>query len=105
MEPVREYDRSLFGGSPEELPEKWTRSSPLTYADRVRAPLLVLASRDDARCPIRQVENFLARLDEFEIGYESSIVDGGHVSIVNDEGIRKMRLQLDFLARYVPAGP
>ena len=34
MEPLRAFDRALLGGSPEEVPEKYHRASPLTYAER-----------------------------------------------------------------------
>jgi dienelactone hydrolase len=105
MEPVREADRSLFGGSPEEIPEKWARSSPITYAEGVKAPLLVLASSNDPRCPIRQVDNYLARLTELGRPYEEYRFEAGHFSMVVEEQIHQMRLQLDFLARHVPASP
>lgn len=102
MEPVREGDRSLFGGTPDELPDKWARSSPITYADQVRAPLLVIAARNDPRCPYRQVRNYLARLNELGIAYEVELFDSGHLGLVTDESVHQLALQLDFLARYVP---
>jgi dienelactone hydrolase len=102
MEPVREFDRSLFGGSPEEIPDKWARSNPITYADRVKAPLLSIASTNDPRCPIRQVDNYLARLAELGTAYEEYRFEAGHSSAVVDERIRQMQRQLDFLARHVP---
>jgi dipeptidyl aminopeptidase/acylaminoacyl peptidase len=40
-----------FGGKPWEQPETYRKHSPLTYADKVRTPTLVLHSRDDRRCP------------------------------------------------------
>ena len=36
MEPLRAYDRALFGGSPQEVPDAYRDSSPMTYVDRVR---------------------------------------------------------------------
>jgi dipeptidyl aminopeptidase/acylaminoacyl peptidase len=101
MQSVREHDRALFGGTPEELPEKWARSSPITYAEHVRAPVLVVAGRNDVRCPIRQVENFLAALDKTGAPYEADFFDAGHFSLVVDEQIRQHRLMLDFLAKHV----
>lgn len=103
MEPVREHDKALFGGTPWELPDKWALSNPITYADKVVAPLLVLAGRNDVRCPIRQVHNFLGRLDECSIPYESYEFEDGHIRLVIDEQIRQMECQLDFLRRHVPA--
>jgi dienelactone hydrolase len=102
MEPVREFDRSLFGGSPEAIPDKWARSNPITYADRVKAPLLSIASTNDPRCPIRQVDNYLARLAALGTAYEEYRFEAGHSSAVVDERIRQMQRQLDFLARHVP---
>ena len=43
-------------------PDAYRAASPLTYVDRVRAPVLVLAGENDPRCPIRQVDNYLDAL-------------------------------------------
>jgi dienelactone hydrolase len=102
MESLRAFDRSLLGGSPDEVPERYKRASPLTYADAVRAPLLVMAGLNDPRCPIRQIENYLGRLDELGARYEMYRYDAGHGALVTDERIHQMRLELDHLARYVP---
>ncbi len=59
MEPLRAYDRALFGGSPEEKLDAYVDSSPLTYVDRVAAPVLILAGENDPRCPIGQIDNYL----------------------------------------------
>ncbi|HEX9336592.1 MAG TPA: prolyl oligopeptidase family serine peptidase, partial [Pseudonocardiaceae bacterium] len=40
MEPLRDFDRALFGGSPDELPDRYRECSPITYVDQVRAPVL-----------------------------------------------------------------
>ena len=42
--------------------EAYRDSSPLTYVDRVRVPVLVLAGENDPRCPIRQIDNYLDAL-------------------------------------------
>ncbi len=105
MESLRAFDRSLLGGSPEEVPEKYQRASPITYAAAVRAPLLVMAGLNDPRCPIRQVENYLARLKELGTPYGIYRYEAGHGALVTDERIHQMRLELDHLARHVPTGP
>ena len=51
MEPLRDFDRALFGGSPEEVGDLYRECSPITYIDKVRAPVLVLAGENDPRCP------------------------------------------------------
>ena len=61
MEALRELDRTLFGGSPSEVPDVWRASDPYTHVDQVRAPVLVLAGANDPRCPLRQIEEYLDR--------------------------------------------
>jgi dipeptidyl aminopeptidase/acylaminoacyl peptidase len=103
MEQLKAMDRVLFGGSPAEVPEAFAAGSPITYADRVRAPLLVTAGANDPRCPIRQIDNYLARLDELGTPHEVYRYDAGHGSLVVAERIKQMALTLDFLRRHVPA--
>ena len=52
-------DRTLLGGTPEEVPERFEASSPLTYVDEVRAPVYISAGVNDPRCPIRQIDNYV----------------------------------------------
>lgn len=104
MEPLRAFDRSLFGGSPDDVPEVYHRSSPITYVDAVRAPVLVLAGANDPRCPIRQIDNYLARLAELGKTHEVYRFDAGHGSLVVEEQIAQMAAQLDFCSRHVPPG-
>jgi dienelactone hydrolase len=101
MEQLRAFDRALFGGSPEQVPEVFARCSPITYVDRVRAPVLVLAGENDPRCPIRQVENYLAALAERGAAHEVYRFDAGHGSLVVDERVRQLRAELGFVARHL----
>ena len=99
MEPLKAFDRSLFGGSPEQVPEVYARSSPLTYVADVQAPVLVVAGANDPRCPIRQVENWLAAADALGKDVEVYRFDAGHGSLVVEERVRQMRAELAFVAR------
>ena len=99
MEPLRAFDRSLFGGSPEQVPERYVASSPITHVDAVRAPVLVLAGANDPRCPLRQIENWLAAAAERGKDVEEYRYDAGHGSLVVDERVRQMRVELAFVAR------
>jgi dienelactone hydrolase len=101
MEPLQALDRVLFGGSPEEKPEAYRASSPITYAEQVRAPVLVTAGRNDPRCPIRQIDNYLDRLRELGKDAEEYRYDAGHGSMVIDEVVREMAAELDFVRRHV----
>jgi dipeptidyl aminopeptidase/acylaminoacyl peptidase len=101
MEPLRAFDRALFGGSPDDKPERYHECSPLTYVDRVRAPVLVLAGENDPRCPIRQVDNYLDRLAERGLPYEVYRYDAGHGSLVVAETIRQTAVEVAFARRAV----
>jgi dipeptidyl aminopeptidase/acylaminoacyl peptidase len=101
MEGLRAYDRALFGGSPEEVRDVYVRSSPLTYVDAVAAPVLVVAGANDPRCPIRQIDNYLAALQERGKPHEVYRFDAGHGSLVIEETIRQVEAALDFALRHV----
>lgn len=101
MEGLRAFDRSLFDGSPAEVPERYRESSPITYVDSVRTPVLVLAGANDPRCPIRQIERYLARLAELGREHEVYRFDAGHGSLVVDERIKQMDVQLAFARRHL----
>ena len=99
MEQLRSFDRALFGGSPEDLPEVYRECSPLTYVDDVKAPVLVLAGDNDPRCPIQQIENYLDRLAERGASYEFYRYDAGHGSLVVAETIKQTAIEVDFALR------
>lgn len=102
MEGLKAFDRSLFGGSPQEVPDRYRESSPLTYVGSVRVPVLVLAGENDPRCPIRQIENYLRALDEHGVPHGVYRYQAGHGSLVDEERIRQTRAEMDFVARYLP---
>ncbi|MEU7225068.1 S9 family peptidase [Streptomyces chrestomyceticus] len=104
MEALKAMDRTLLGGTPEEVPERFEASSPLTYVDAVRAPVYISAGVNDPRCPIRQVENYVDRLKERGHPHEVYRYDAGHGSLVVEERIKQVRLELDFTRRYLGTG-
>ncbi len=104
MEGLRAFDRALFGGSPDEIGDVYRRSSPITYVEAVRAPLLIMAGANDPRCPLRQVENYLAALVAGGQDHEVYRFDAGHGSLVIEETIRQVAVALDFCLRRVPPG-
>jgi dipeptidyl aminopeptidase/acylaminoacyl peptidase len=101
MEGLKAFDRALFGGSPTEVPDRYVASSPITYVEAVRAPVLVMAGENDPRCPIGQIENYLGRLTQLGKPFEVYRYDAGHGSLVVEERIRQLRAELDFVARHL----
>ncbi|KIF75188.1 peptide hydrolase [Streptomyces sp. 150FB] len=101
MEALKAMDRTLLGGTPEEVPERFEASSPLTYVDAVRAPVYISAGLNDPRCPIQQVENYVDRLAARGATHEVYRYDAGHGSLVVEERIKQVQLELDFAARHL----
>ncbi|MEU9744458.1 prolyl oligopeptidase family serine peptidase [Streptomyces niveus] len=101
MEALKSMDRTLLGGTPEEVPERYEASSPLTYVDEIRAPVYISAGLNDPRCPIQQVENYVNRLAARGATHEVYRYDAGHGSLVVEERIKQVRLELDFAERHL----
>ncbi|MHA6779773.1 prolyl oligopeptidase family serine peptidase [Pseudonocardia saturnea] len=99
MEQLRAFDRALFGGSPEEVPDRYRTASPLTYVDAVDVPVLVLAGENDPRCPIRQIDNYLDALAARSATYEVARFDAGHGSLVVDQTLQHIATEIDFARR------
>jgi dipeptidyl aminopeptidase/acylaminoacyl peptidase len=55
-------DNDYFGGNTTDDIGELHRNSPLTYADAITTPLLILASEGDLRCPIGQSEELFSAL-------------------------------------------
>jgi dipeptidyl aminopeptidase/acylaminoacyl peptidase len=100
-EQLKAYDAALMGGTPEEKREQYIESSPITYAEQVRAPVLVIQGLNDSRCPDRQLRIYEARMRE--LGKEIEVVwfEAGHLgSMANAElAIEHMELMLAFAKR------
>jgi dienelactone hydrolase len=101
MEALKAMDRTLVGGTPEEVPERYEASSPVTYVEKVQAPVYISAGMNDPRCPIRQIDNYVAKLEELGKVHEVYRYDAGHGSLVVEERIKQVRLELDFARRHL----
>jgi len=101
-EGLQAFDRSLFGGSPDEKPELYRSRSPITYVDQVETPVLLMVGDNDTRCPLQQVLNYTDALRSFNKPFELDRFDAGHGALVTDERIRQTEVILEFAARHVP---
>jgi dipeptidyl aminopeptidase/acylaminoacyl peptidase len=101
MESLKAMDRALFQGTPSNIPEAYRARSPITYVERVRVPVLILAGENDLRCPIRQINNYIERLQALHKPHEVYRYDAGHGSLVMAETLRQMEVELAFAARHL----
>ncbi|HZG68517.1 MAG TPA: prolyl oligopeptidase family serine peptidase [Herpetosiphonaceae bacterium] len=88
-----------FGGTPEEKPEVYAASSPITYVEQVAAPLLIIQGRHDTRTPARPIEVYEQRMRELGKPIEVEWFDAGHGSFVTEQRIEHQELMLRFAYR------
>ncbi|MFE7488589.1 alpha/beta hydrolase family protein [Kitasatospora sp. NPDC057541] len=100
---LRELDRQLFGGTPEEVPERYRAADPRSYVHRVRSPVLLVASRTDERCPPDQVARYAADLSRLAVPHELLWVDGGHYSRRTADHRSVLAAMVRFAGRAWPA--
>ncbi len=98
---LRGYQRGLFGGTPEEKPELYRASSPITYAEQVRAPVLIIQGRSDTRTPARPVELYEQKMKALGKDIEVRWFDSGHLGAIMEveQSIQFQEWMLHFARR------
>lgn len=98
---LREYQRGLLG-SPETHPEVYDRTSPLTYLDHVKAPLLVLQGENDLRVPAYEAEQVVEYLQKAGKRVDSKIyAEEGHGFDKRENQIDALQRTIDWFDRYL----
>ncbi|MEM7111496.1 MAG: prolyl oligopeptidase family serine peptidase [Chloroflexota bacterium] len=98
-ETLRGYQRALFGGAPDEKPEAHAKSSPITYAADLKAPIMVIQGSNDTRCPARQMRVYEDKLTKLGKEIQVHWFDAGHGSYQNEQLIEHQELKLRFAYR------
>ncbi|MFF0744882.1 prolyl oligopeptidase family serine peptidase [Streptomyces sp. NPDC004111] len=102
---LRALDERLFGGTPDEVPERYARSSPHTYLPHLDAPLLVVAARHDAKCPPGQIRDYTAGLAAHGKRHEVLWLDTGHDGYDGADHVHVLRRAVVFLDRELRGRP
>jgi len=100
---LRGWRTGRFGGTPEEVPERYAASSPITYAQHVKAPVMIIQGRNDTRTPPRSVEAYEAKMKALGKTIEVHWFHAGHGSLVVDQAIEHHELMLQFARRVLAA--
>ena len=98
-ESLRGYQRALFGGAPDEVPEATRKASPITYAEQVRAPVMVIQGANDTRTPARQLKVYEEKLKSLGKQIEVHWFNAGHGSRAQEQQIEHQELMLNFAYR------
>jgi Tol biopolymer transport system component/dienelactone hydrolase len=96
---LRGFQRAIFGGSPDEVPEATRKSSPITYAEQIKAPILVIQGENDTRCPARQMKVYEETLKSLDKQIEIHWFNAGHGSRAQEQQIQHQELMLNFAYR------
>jgi dipeptidyl aminopeptidase/acylaminoacyl peptidase len=75
---MKGYDVALHGGTPAEKWSEFEKASPITYLDRLAAPLLIIQGKKDVRDPPLQVELYEAKAKSLGKDVEVVWFDTGH---------------------------
>jgi dipeptidyl aminopeptidase/acylaminoacyl peptidase len=104
---LRAMDISLFGGTPDEHPERYRASSPITYAENVRAPVLIIQGKNDTRTPARQIEIYEQKMHDLGKEIDVHWYEAGHGgSSTNVElSIAHHQIMLDFAFKVLRCAP
>jgi len=92
-------DREMFGGTPKTARLRYVRSSPITYADRIQKPVLLLHGKNDARCPPRQIRDFVKRLKKLDKAVFVEWLESGHTGGFTNISLRTKLM--DTILRFV----
>jgi len=95
---LKAYQRQLFGNQTDGLTEAQQAASPITYAENLNAPLLILHPAKDERIASAQMQGYLDRLESLGKAYNLHTYDMESVT-ASDTQIDLMAIQLAFLHR------
>ncbi len=99
------FFRGYVGANPWEAPEAYRRISPLTYAEQITTPTLILHSEDDLRCPINQGEQLFTVLRALRREVEFVRFPGESHELTRSGSpthrVQRFELVLDWLDRYL----
>ena len=96
---LKGYDVALFGGTPQEKPEQYRISSPIAYAENVKAPILIIQGRNDTRTPARPIEVYEQKLKDLGKTIEVHWFEAGHWGAGVEQDIQHFETMLRFAYR------
>ncbi|MFO7635276.1 MAG: prolyl oligopeptidase family serine peptidase, partial [Caldilinea sp.] len=67
-----------FGGTPDQVPDRYRRASPLAFAEQVSAPIIIFQGHNDTRTPPRQMEVYVERMRSLDKDLTIEWYDAGH---------------------------
>lgn len=100
--PYRRKYRMAEYGDPDKHGDVMLRLSPISYIDRIRAPLMVIHGAKDPRVPVSEAEQLVDALRSrgIEVKYVRLEDEGHGISNVNNR-VRVYSEALEFIASHI----
>jgi len=99
IEALRTAFAAWHRGTPDDRRDAYVASSPITYAEQIQAPLLVIQGLHDSRTPPRQMRLFEQRLRDLGKPIEVIWFDQGHGIPSTDQAIEFHERMLKFVEK------
>lgn len=96
---LKGYIVALFGGTPQEKPDQYRISSPITYTESVKAPVLIIQGHNDTRAPARSIKVYEQKLKALGKSIEVHWFDAGHLGAGVEQDIQNLEVMLRFAYR------
>jgi dipeptidyl aminopeptidase/acylaminoacyl peptidase len=94
----------LLGGSPKKKQELYRDRSPITHISRIKAPVMIIAGRNDSRCPIQPIEKFVKKLKEMRHPHEFRVQEKeGHGFVRVEDAIQEAKTAIEYLKKTLSA--
>ena len=92
---------AFFGGAPDDKPEQYEASSPITSVASVRVPVFVIQGLNDSRTPAKPTEEYARQMQAAGKQIDLHWYETGHLGglLQIEEGIRHQELMLVFARR------
>jgi len=92
----------LLGGPPSEMEEVYRRGSPITYVSNVKSPVMIVANRNDSRCPLQPIERYIEKLVEMGHSHEFFVEEkAGHLTdfIKSEKRVQTISRAVSYLSK------
>jgi len=105
-DPVLQKNDEWLMGDPVTDRELWRDRSPIFFADKIRAPLLLLAGKNDIRCPVEETMQMADAARKNGVTVEVKVYeDEGHGFVRRENEIDSIKRSAKFLETHVGARP
>jgi dipeptidyl aminopeptidase/acylaminoacyl peptidase len=101
-DPVLQKNDEWLMGDPVTDKELWHDRSPLYFADKIKAPLLLLAGKNDIRCPVGETMQMAEAARKNGVPVELKIYDNeGHQFVRKENEIDSIKRAATFLETHI----